>query len=260
MLSKPFSRSRRVALSHFGTAAVGGASIMLPSTIQATTSADRITEELLLQLGKIGNFASIQLIDLPISLKLKPGFTRVEQDIRSQMLDVLPQTEEFNLPLLWQHEQVSLAKKMQEFHVRTTKYVADVVRDPGEIRVEESKTCGEVLVRVLLETFGIDQSVRKKVTDFLTKRELYALAKEIGRAAKGKNWLKATMLLRKFFVLLTTEETLILFEQAIGKKAFKKFLGTVASRFVPWLGWGLIAASFATSLYANLDRLQECKW
>ncbi|MGF2685825.1 hypothetical protein ACQUWM_04940 [Marinobacter sp. DUT-3] len=260
MASKPFSSSRRAVLSHIGTAAVGGASVMLPPATQAATatSAEKIPEDLLLRLGEVGNFAAVQLIDIATDIEL--DFTKVEQNIRSQMSDVLPQAEKYNLQLLWQHEQILLAKRMQQFDVSTTKYVADAMRDPREIEIETSKTCGEVLVLILLETFGIGHGVRKQVTDALEKRGLYTLANEIGQAAKLKDWVRATMLLRKFFISLSNEKTLELLEKAIGEDAFRKVLKSMASRFVPWLGWGLMAASFATSLNANWDRLQECEW
>ena len=147
---------------------------------------------------------------------------------------------------------------MQKRNISTTKYQPSEARPPDEIKIEETENCWEVFLSIILQTFGIDSKLKSKFWEVLKNQNLENLAKNILHAAKGKDWPRTTMLLRKFLTQLASPKTLRLLETAIGKEAFEKILKTFGSRFVPWLGWGLMALCFVTSLSTNWERLRKC--
>jgi len=212
---------------------------------------------LLQDLGDIGNEAEILLTDVAVAPK--PRSEETESKIRSRLSEPLQIAERYDLTVLWRREHLALAQEMRRLTITTTKPQQSDARKPDEVKVSAAESCWEVLRDVLVDSFGLDATARKAFGEYLKKAGLEKVANAVAQAAKTKDWPRATILLRSFFTQLTSRGTLKALETAIGPEAFKRLLRTFASRFVPWLGWGLMAGAVVTALWNNRERLEKCK-
>lgn len=254
---QPDLASRRRALAvGIGLATPG---LILTRSAQAqpacpTSDAGRAFLE---QIGFAANRAEIRFVDL--ALDEKPDFKAAESEIRERLLAPLREAEKYDLLALVRHDQIVLTRALQKHDVKTTQYDSKAVRPPDEVIAKESMNCWEVFLDVLLETFQIDAKTRDVFWSVLKELKLDALAEQIARAVRARDLPRATMLLRKFLTLLSSPKALALLESKIGKDAFRRMLKTFASRFVPWLGWLVMAGALASSLWENWPRLEKCK-
>jgi len=258
--TKPIDR-RTAVLRLGGIAALSTSLGVIPiRAAKSQTPASQIPEDFFIELGDVANRTELGMINVAVSER--PDSTNVEVEIKNIIRDPLLRAEKYgyNLVPLWKHDQISLGKTMLRNQISSTTLPPEKeIPSPLNIKVEDTDNCWEVFLSIFLATFGIDSKLKNNIAKFLDERGLRSLVQDILKASKKQDWPRATMLLRKFFIILTSPGIINALEETIGSKAFAKILKTFANKLVPYLGWALMAASFITSIWINWNRLVKCK-
>lgn len=248
--------SRRRFLSGvtgFGLTAGG---LMSAGNARAAAECPAPDSSFLAQIGRAMSLAEIRFVDLAVSEK--PDFKMAETTVRELLLKPLEEAGRYDLRLLVRHDQIALTTMMRSYDVSATRFDEKATKPPEAVKIKAEEHCWEVFLSILLDTFEIDMKARGAFWAALKDQKLDRVAEQIGRAARRKDWPRTTLLLRKFLTRLSGRKMLALLEDKIGKEAVRKMLRTFASRFVPWLGWLVMAGALATSLFNNRSRLEKC--
>ncbi len=254
------SIDRRNAIFRIGGMAAFGLGILGPSEHALAQQPCNISKELLLSLGykiqAINRMTNNQILsenpdDRVVYVEMIKGMTQVLSEIKLNADEMY---------LVWRHEYIELSIEIQNMGISTTKGFEKVAPDPKSIKVEKRESCWGVLLSIILETIGIDDALKRIFDEVLKRAGLETLGKEIMKASIEKNWPKVSLQLEDLISRVFQKYLLEELKRNIPPAAYKKMLGKVAGRFVPWIGWGLFCLSLLTSISHNWDELRNCEF
>ena len=159
-------------------------------------------------------------------------------------------------------EHVDLALKIREKDVPLIQSVDQIPELKVQINLgetQDNETIEDVLLDIFLEKFGLERKVRKAFKKVVSKLKLERILTQIANAVRERKLIRLSRLLRVFLSKLFGSEALKILEKSIGKRAMRKLLVRVGARFIPYLGWTLLAASCVYVVIDNSDRLTRAK-
>lgn len=134
----------------------------------------------------------------------------------------------------------------------------DFLRWSGIVGInEESDTLLDVLLDIILDTFGIPEAARDVFAELLSDEDGTRLLSEIAEAVRGEDWSGLSRHSRQLLASLLGRNARQLLRERLDTPVFHRVILALGSRAVPYLGWALMAGNLVVSLLQNRDRILE---
>jgi hypothetical protein len=113
----------------------------------------------------------------------------------------------------------------------------------------------DVLIDILFDTFGINTRIRGAIATIFRTGRISVLFNGLAEAVAQRNAALVALRAERLFAAIFGEETLVAIGAAVGRAELQRILGTIAARFVPFIGWALWIASFIYAIHKNWAKL-----
>lgn len=140
----------------------------------------------------------------------------------------------------------------------------EVALDPDPLTVDAARDAEPAadadsweaaFIDILARALGIDPQLGPQLRDAMHALDAAQDIPRLAEAVRKGQWSTALRLARRIVARIASRGGLSALSERLGADAYRQLLRALASRGVPYLGWGAFALSLALAIWDNRERL-----